>query len=450
MVKEEMFDKIYSTLEKSLGSMGLRDFEVYFERVQSRNYESKDQALDSSLEAVQEGVALRVFQEGRVAYAYSTDLGTEALAKMAAAVASSLPWVDPEPGFQLASPAALPTVELKNFVPELTQIPNARKLEAAIAMEAAAKNFDPRVKYVRSSAYEEKIATYQLRNSRGVDVGYSRSRCQMGVMAVAEADGEAESGYEFDSAPGFEALDPEKIGRDSAERAVAYLGGTSLPSRRVPVLLDPSVAGDVLQVLAASFQGDSVFKKRSNLEGKLGEKLFSDLLNIEDNSLLPEGMASCPFDGEGMPSRRLPLVERGKIANFLLDRLYAGKLGLVANASTVRRGILRPPFLSYSNLRIPPGDRSDAQLYREVGSGILVTDVFGMHAANPVTGDFSVGFQGFLIEGGEKRGPVKKLALAGNLHRMMADLRAVGSSYKVQGQIGAPLLVIQEMAIGGS
>lgn len=431
-------------------SQGIADFEAYFERVESRRFEAKDGAIDSAQSAVEEGLALRVFKEGRLGFAYSTDLSDSGIDYLCASVAASLPWVDSEPDLPLPEAPAAVDPELRNFDAGLAGVPEARKRDLSLALEAAAKGVDSRVKHVRAAAYDEKTLSVRLRNSAGLDRAFRRTRCRIGVMSVAEAEGAAESGYEFDSSPFFERLDPRRVGEAASRLALSYLGATTPGSRRTPVLLDPLVAGEFLEVLAGSFQGDAVFKRRSFLEGKLGQRLYSPWLHIRDAGLLPEGSASSPFDGEGQNSRDLPLVEAGVVANLLLDRLYARKLGLKANASLVRRGLQRPPFLSYSNLVLEPGELSDEALFREIGSGILVTEAIGVHAANPVTGDFSVGVQGFLIEGGERRGAVKKLALAGNLHQMMADLRAVGSRYRTHGGVGAPTLAVQEMAIGGS
>lgn len=442
---------LFSNLERKLKREGIADFEAYFERVESRRFEAKDGAIESAQGAVEEGLALRVFREGRQGFGYSTDLSDSGLDYLCASVVASLPWVDPDPDLPLPeapSPTAEP--ELRNFDAGLAAVPEASKRELALALEAAAKAVDPRVRHVRAAAYDEKTLDVRLRNSAGLDRAFRRTRCRIGVMSVAEADGSAESGYEFDSSPFFERLDPRKVGEAASRLALSYLGATTPSSRRAPVLIDPLVAGEFLEVLAGSFQGDAVFKKRSFLEGKLGQRVYAPLLRIRDAGLLPEGSASCPFDGEGQDSRDLPLVEAGVVSNYLLDRLYSRKLGLKANASLVRRGLQRPPFISYSNLVLEPGERSDEALFREIGSGILVTEAIGVHAANPVTGDFSVGIQGFLIEGGEKRGPVKKLALAGNLHQMLADLRAVGSRYRTHGGVGAPTLAVQEMAIGGA
>ncbi|MCE9625101.1 MAG: TldD/PmbA family protein, partial [Deltaproteobacteria bacterium] len=399
-----MLKELYPQIEKLLHSRGLRDFELYYERVQSKSYEAKDSAVEAAQGAVQEGLALRIFGDHRVAFGYSTDLRAEGLEVLVESAVAALPWIDPEEDAELAAPLPLSNSDLKNFDSSLDQIPPSRKIETALALEAAAKKVDPRVKHVRSATYEEKILSVELRHSGGLNVSHRRSRCSIGVMSVAEADGEAEGAYEFDSSPFFERLDAEKIGLASARLALSYLGATTPGSRRVPVILDPLVAGEILEVLAGSFQGDSVFKKRSYLEAKLGQSIYSPSLNVYDDSLLPEGAGTAPFDGEGQPSRRLALVENGVIANFLLDTLYGRKLGQKPNGSLARRGIQRPPFISFANLLIPAGLTSDEALFREVGSGILVTETFGMHAANPVTGDFSVGIQGFLIEGGEKRG----------------------------------------------
>lgn len=446
-----MRSDLFPNLQQQLEKLGIADFEVYAERVESRRFEAKDGTIEAAQGAVEEGVALRVFQEGRLGFGYATDLSDAGLSYLCASVAAALPWVDPEPDLPaLEAPPASVEPELRNFDAGLSAIPESRKRDLALAVEAAAKGFDPKVKHVRSAAYDERVLEIRLQNSAGLDRGFRRSRCQLSVMAVAEVAGDAEGGYEFDNSPFFDRLDPDRVGQEASRIAVSYLGATTPESRRCPVLLDPFLAGEILEVLAGSFQGDAVYKKRSFLEGKLGQQVYSPLLEIRDEGLLPEGEASCPFDGEGQDARNLVLVEQGRIAHFLLDRIYAKKLGLKPNASLVRRGLQRPPFISYANLLIPPGELSDEALFREVGSGILVTEAFGMHATNPVTGDFSVGIQGFLIEGGEKRGPVKKLALAGNLHRMMADLRAVGSRHRTAGRVGAPTLVIQEMAVGGA
>ncbi|HKY62552.1 MAG TPA: TldD/PmbA family protein [bacterium] len=441
----------FDQIQKSLHSAKLEQFELFHERIESLHHEAKDGAIEASLVAVSEGLALRVFNEGKAAFACSTDLSPAGLERLVRSTVDTLPYLDAEPDQPpLVESVALPPVELKIDDPSLGSVPNSRKIQLALDLEAAARAVDAKIRHVRSASYDEKRSETRLRNSRGLDLSFRRSRCSLGVMAVAEQGEEAEGAYEFDSFPFFDRLDPQKVGAAAGRLALSYLGATTPSTRRVPVVLDPLVSGEILEVLAGSFPGEAVFKKRSFLEGKLGQRIYSPTLQVIDDSLLPEGAASSPFDGEGQPGRRLALIENGVVKNFLLDRLYARKLKLEPNASSVRRGVQRPPQIGYSNLFIPAGTLSDEAIFREVGAGILVTETFGMHAANPVTGDFSVGIQGFLIEGGEKRGPVKKLVLAGNLHAMMNAIRAVGSRHRFSGNVGAPTLALEAMAIGGS
>ena len=441
----------YSFIEQALKNAQAEDFELFQERVESLHYEAKDGSIEASLVAVQEGLALRVFQGGKIAFACSTDLSQAGLDRLVRSTLDTLPYLDAEPDQPpLTEPYRLASVGLQVEDGSLGGIPNSRKIQLALDLEAAARGVDAKIRTVRSATYDERRSEVRLRNSRGLDLSFNRSRCSLGVMAVAEQGEEAEGAYEFDSSPFFDRLDPQQVGVAAGRLALSYLGATTPSTRRVPVVLDPLVSGEILEVLAGSFPGEAVFKKRSFLEGKLGQRIYSPSLQVIDDSLLPEGAASSPFDGEGQPGRRLNLIETGVVKNFLLDRLYARKLGLTPNGSAVRRGIQRPPSIGYSNLFIPAGNLSDEAIFRDIGSGVLVTETFGMHAANPVTGDFSVGIQGFLIEGGEKRGAVKKLVLAGNLHEMMKALRAIGSRHRFHGNIGAPTLAIEEMAIGGS
>lgn len=441
----------YVSIQEALRRAKLEDFELFHERVESLHHEAKDGAIEASLVAVSDGLALRVFRDGKAAFACSTDLSPAGLEGLVRSAVESLPYLDAEPDQPtLSESASLPQLDLKVDDASLGSIPNSRKIQMALDLEAAARAVDSKIRHVRSASYDERRSEFRLRNSRGLDLSFRRSHCSIGVMAVAEQGEEAEGAYEFDSFPFFDRLDPQKVGVAAGRLALSYLGATTPSTRRVPVVLDPLVSGEILEVLAGSFPGEAVFKKRSFLEGKLGQRIYSPALQVIDDSLLAEGAASAPFDGEGQPGRRLALIENGVVKNFLLDRLYARKLKLEANGSAVRRGVQRPPQPGYSNLFIPAGALSDEAIFRQIGEGILVTETFGMHAANPVTGDFSVGVQGFLIEGGEKRGPVKKLVLAGNLHEMMNSIRAIGSRHRFHGNVGAPTLAIEDMAIGGS
>jgi len=447
---KEMLQKIYPRIEKELSERGVKEFEVFHAREQQREWQVKNFVLDSALEAIEEGISLRVFRDQRMAFVYSTDLSASGLASLCQAAVEILPHVDPDPDFGLPEPQSLKgDLQLEDFDASLETIPTSRKLELAITLEKCAKAVDPRVRTVRSASYDEKVFFWALKNSRGVECSHAKTQCSVGVMAVAEENGEAESAYEFDIATTIEPMDPEKIGRKAAERALSYLGAITPETQKIPVLLDPLVACEVLEVLLSSFQGDEVLKNRSFLKDKIGQKLYSSRVNLIDDSERKGGLSSWPFDGEGLPSRKLSLVKAGVLENFLFDSYYGRKFQRGSNGSSVRHGIKKPPSISHSNLILEAGDATEAQLLADIGTGLLVTETIGMHAANPITGDFSVGAQGFLIEKGQVGQPVKKMTIAGNLHQMMADVRRVGTEHRFLVNIAAPMLAIQEITVGG-
>ena len=446
-----MLKNIYLTVEKILTAKKVKEFDLYFEREISRTFEVKDQVLESAKEAVQVGVGLRIFKDHRVSFVYSTDLSETGINGFCEAAVNLLTLVDPDEDNGLP-PAAkkLPSIDLKDFDSTLESIPTSKKIALALAMEKTAREYDPRVKHVRGASYDEQVLHYELINTQGFHGTHSKTLCSLNVMAVAEDQNEAESGYEFDFSPFFQSLNPQKVGKAAARLAVGYLGGKTPSTRRVPIVLDPLVTAEILKIIAQSFQGDEVFKERSFLKEKLGQQVYSRQVKIIDDALRASGMGSTPFDGEGQASIQKVLIENGVAKSFLLDHFYAKKLGMKSNASSVRNGIKRSPKISFNNLIMEAGSKSDAQIFKDIGSGILVTETIGMHAANPITGDFSIGIQGFLIEDGSKTLPIKKAALAGNLHQMMADILEVGANHRFSYNVGAPTVAIREMAVSGS
>lgn len=445
-----MLDRIYPQLEKILAAKKIREFELFFESRTTREYEAKDSALESAKEAVQRGLALRVFKDERQSFVSTTDLSERGLEDLAEGAAQILPLVDPDPAFGLPENRESSRVELRDWDATLDGVPVARKVQLALDLERNAKASHPRVKTVRSATYAEEQVSWELRNSHGFSGSHRKSECSLMVMAVAENGPDAESSYEFEVSPFFAVLDPEKVGREAGLKAASYLGSVTPPTRRLPVILHPLVATEVFAILTYSFQGDEVFKNRSQLKDKLGQKVYSSHLTVIDDALRSEGLGSAPFDGEGQPGRTLPLMESGVLKNYLVDQFYSRKLGLPANGSSRRSSLKRSPAISHSNWVVQPGSMSDEAIFREAGEAVWVTEAIGMHGSNPISGDFSVGAQGFLIEGGQKTRPVKKFAIAGNLHQMMADVEKVGLHHRFYSNIGAPTLLIRELAISGT
>jgi PmbA protein len=215
-------------------------------------------------------------------------------------------------------------------------------------------------------------------------------------MGMAEAGGDQEMSWESDFSPYFEKLDPKWTARRAAEQAVSLLGARPISTRKVPALLDPVVGASLLGVLASSFLGDQVVKGKSSLKDRLGEQVYTKTLSIIDDGRKSDGYGSAPFDGEGTRTEQTTLVEKGVLRSFLHDRASAVRLKQKETGNGVRPTFKELPRSGVTNFFLQPGDRTFDQLRDQMGRGLWITDLIGVHTANPISGDFSLGASGFL------------------------------------------------------
>jgi PmbA protein len=193
--------------------------------------------------------------------------------------------------------------------------------------------------------------------------------------------------------------------------------------------------------------GYAIYRQTSFLAGRVGETIASELLTVIDDGLRPGGLGSRPFDGEGQASRRNIVLERGRLASYLLDSYSARKLGLRSTGNAAR-GAGSAPTAAPSNFWLEPGRSSLEQLIATTPRGLLVTELIGQ-GFNPVTGDYSRGAAGLWIEGGELTGPVEEITIAGNFGDMLRDIDAVGSDLVWLGRVASPSLRIARMTVAG-
>ena len=220
-----------------------------------------------------------------------------------------------------------------------------------------------------------------------------------------------------------------------------------MPTCEVPVIFDPLTAASLWGQLAALVSGYAVYRGTSYLAGKLGETVASDRVTLIDDACRPAGLGSRPFDGEGLPSRRTAVIERGRLASYLLDTYSARKVGGSSTGSATRSAS-SPPGVGATNLGLAPGDASLEQIIADTRRGLLVTELIGM-GFNPTTGDYSRGAAGLWIENGEIAHPVEEITIAGNFADMLRGIDAVGSDMLWLSRIGSPSVRVARMTVAG-
>lgn len=424
------------------------DYEIYLTRGKTLTIEVKDGKVDSFDRAETEGVGLRVLKDRKMGFSFTSSLEDERLRRMADRAIESALNTTPDEYYGFPEKGRIPSQELHIYDPSLLGISEKEKIEKAIKLERSARAFDHRVKKVRKASYKESIREVVLAGE-GWMFSYPSTRVSGGIVAIAEDKGDSQMGWDWENGRTFDGVDPDRIGRRAAERAVRLLGARAGRSMKVPVVIESQVVAEFLEILSSSFLADNLHKGKSMLRGKVGQTIFSTSIDVVDDGILPGGWFSSPFDGEGTPRRKTVLIEKGTLKGYLYDYYWARKEGRESTGNSSRASFKAPPSVSYTNLYIPKGSRSITSILKEMGEGVLITDLLGAHTANPVTGEFSFGAMGLWIEGGRIAYPLKGIAISGNLLEIFKGVVEIGEDLRFFGGIGAPSLLVEVMEISG-
>lgn len=422
--------------------------EAYFGREEELSIEVRNGEVENLKIARDEGLGIRVIHGGRLGFAYTSDLSREAVRDALDAALANARAASEDPCYVLPEPAAAyPHLELDD--PRLQEVTLEEKIEMARQMENSGRSFDPRVRLTEQVSYEEVRYETAIANSRGVLVSSRGAYCGGYVAFVAGEDGDQQTGFALNFKRRIAELNPAALGREAADKAVRMLGARRKPTKRLPVVLDPYVVASFLGMLASALTAEAVQKGRSLFAGKMGEKVAAEGVTVVDDGALRDGLLSAPCDGEGVPTRRTVLLDGGVLRGFLHNSYTAAKDGVSSTGNAVRGSFQSPPQLGSTNFYLAPGHCSPVQIIREMDEGFYLTEVMGMHTANPISGDFSLGAAGIWIEHGELTTPVRGMVIAGNILELLSRIDAVGSDLRFFGGKGAPTIRVSGLTVSG-
>ncbi len=443
------YRKISADILKKAKTKGADEAEVYVQLSEGVSIEIKDNEVDSFEGANEHGIGLRVFSDNRLGFSYTTDFDKRSLDKLIeeAIKGASNTYSDSFNG--LPSLIGNKYVNVKTFDDKAASSSINEKIEKAKQLEGLAKGYDKRITKVRKASVDFSVSELFLFNSHKIDLRQKSTNCSASIMVVAEDKGEAQMAWDYASHRFYENLNIEEVAKTAAKRAVDLLGAQKISSCKTPVILSNNVASEFLGVLRGSFSADSVLKNKSLLKDKKGEKLFSELINIIDDGLLDGMVGSSVFDGEGVPVQKKALVENGVVKGYLHNLYTAKRMKEAPTGNGMRGGFKGIPNVGITNLFIENGSKSLDELVSSIDEGIYITEAMGMHTANQISGDFSVGAVGFYIKGGKLSHPVREIAIAGNILELFIKVDAIGNDLRFYEKIGAPSLRIKELSISG-
>jgi len=392
-------------------------------------------------------LGLRVFVGRRQASVSGSDISADARAKLVERVVAMARLAPEDPYAGLADPELLARGEHADLDLYDPTEPAADELEARARLAEDAARAVERVTNSDGASSSWSASQWTMVTSGGFAGVHRASGFSIGASAIAADENGMENGYDGRSVRWQSDLpDAAHIGTEAGRRAASRLGARKIASTTAPVIFENRLAASLMGPLIGAIAGPSIARGTSFLKDKLGQPVFGAHVTITDEPHRKRGLGSSPFDDEGVANRRHDIIEAGVLTTWLLNAASARQLGLTSTGHA-SRGLAGPPGVSPSNLTFQPGDRSQAELMADAGSGLLVTSMFGP-SLNGNTGDWSVGCSGFWFEGGEIAYPVTEITVAGNLIDIYGRV-VPGSDLEIRGSSNAPSLLIDQLAIAG-
>jgi len=404
-------------------------------------------------EAGHRGIGLRVIKDQRVALTSTSDLTAKGLslfiedAVELVEVSQEDPFAGPADPQLVAKEA--PTME-GLYDPSLGEVTAEQALDWARRGEQAAQQVDARITNSDGATFTRVAGAFAMVLSGGFKGGYASSYGSLVVSPVADdADNKKRRGFHWTARRHLAELEPaEAVGAEAARRTLRKLGARTVESCEAPVVFEPDAARAVLGMLAGCVNGGSIWRQRSYLAGREGTAVASELVTVVDDPFIPKGPGSRPFDGEGLPSRRNVVVERGILKTYLCDSYAARKLERASTASAGRGGG-GGVGAGTTNFILRPTDMPAAEVIKTTKRGLYVTEMMGF-GFNPVTGDFSRGAAGFWIEDGELAAPVSEVTISLNVDQLFKRIDAIGDDLDLRTATASPTFRVSSMTIGGS
>jgi PmbA protein len=433
----------------ALKSVGVATGEVFLREAQSGSVEIKEGAIEAVIARGERGIGVRVLDDQRLGFAYTSDLSGDGIRACVDIARRMSALTERDEDLALAT-RPIDDADLDIYQAGIGDRPLGERGAIALAVEEAARGTDPRVKQFRKTTYSDSESTTIIATTSAVRASFRESYYGVMTQAVASDNGDRQVGYHGEAARRFGELEPARVGQRAAKRAVEKLGAKPLATQKVPVVLDPWMAMELLRAIGPLFSADNVLKGRSLFADKIGQRVANEKVTIVDDARRPRGLRSAPFDGEGVATTTRTLIENGVLRGYLTSLKTAKKLGSEPTGNARRGGYGSPARIGPSNLFVAAGT-DDAAIVGRLDRALAVTSLLNLHTIDPVSGEFSLGATGNYLERGVRVHPAEGITIAGNLTNLLNSVVGVGSDLVFgPGGLGSPTLVISELSIGGA
>jgi PmbA protein len=446
----DRFPELAATVLKRAKALGATEADLLVAEGDSVSVQVRMSEVDRLSKAREKVLGIRVFFGKRSASSSTSDFSKASLDRLVSDTCSLAKAVVEDETSGLPAPdqmvVDIPDMDMKDD----RQLTVDEEIDLAKRTEQSAFSADPRITNSEGAECSAGYGSILLANSHGFVGSYASSSYSLSVspIAVDSQNGGMQRDYWYSVKRKFHELEsPEKIGQEAARRTVRRLGSRAITTQEVPVIFDPETAKGLLGHISAAVSGYSLYKGASFLLGQLGKSIASDLVTVVDDGRLAGGLGSRPFDGEGLPTRKTLVIDKGVLSSYMLDTYSGRKLGM-ASTGNASRSVGENPTVGATNLFLSPGSYSPDEILKSMKRGLYVTDLIGF-GVNLVTGDYSRGAVGFWVENGELTHPVEEVTIAGNLQQILKDFDMVGNDLEFRGRLASPTVKIRKMMVAG-
>ncbi len=442
------YQKLTVRLVERCLRQGADSAEVYLQSSRELTIRVLNAEIETIEETVARGIGFRVVVEGKMGFSHCNDLSTQSLEDTIGKAIAFARLTTPDENNILPSDHPFSNVT-GLFDPEIARISMEKKIHLAMEVEALARK-DPRITHSSGSSFGEGESEIFIANSNGLAKSYKAGGCSINVGVVAEKGDQKNTGWENCSRRFFADLEPlEKIASIASQRAWELLDPLMIKTQRASVIFDPLAVRSLLGGVITALNGERVLQGASFLKNFLNQKFASDLLTFTDDGTIPKGLDSTPFDGEGVPTAKRTLVEKGVVKSFIYNTQVAKRAGVESTGNASRSNFNSLPGIGTHNIVVLPGTYTQEEIIASTKRGLLLRGITGL-ALNPVIGNFSGGVSGFWIENGKIIHPVKGITIAGSANEILNGIEMIGNDIDLKRSFAAPSIKITEMQIGGA
>ncbi|CEK33403.1 MAG: TldD/PmbA family protein [Paeniclostridium sp.] len=435
--------------EKALNE-GFENCEVYYtdgENISITVYEGEVEKynIDKSF-----GLSFRGMLNGKMGYSYTEILDDKAidmLIKSAKEAASCIESND----IQFIYEGDENYSEVKTYSEKLENIDASKLIDIALELEKETKGYSDKVINLNACKISYSSSKNGIYNTKGLELNNKGNLLISYVIPIVEENNEKQDGIGYMIVDSIDELDTKKIAKQGVEDALSKLGGKSIPSGNYKTIIYNEAMASLLETFSDVFSAEEAQRGLSLLKGKENQCIASDIVSIIDDPLMDNGLASAPFDDEGVATFKKEIVSKGVLNTLLHNLKTANKANLKTTGNGFKSSYSSPVSVEPTNFYIEKGMKTLEELMNELDEGVIITDFAGLHSgANSITGDFSLASKGFYIKDGRKIYPIDQITVAGNFFELLKNIKDIGNDLNFPiSSIGSPSVVVEGLSIAG-